>query len=64
MTAAFARHSVMPKKSDDSISPYLRRRLRKYEEVAPKPAQQLDKDSAEPKDPSPAKPHPKSSERT
>lgn len=37
MTAALARHSVMPKKTDDSVSPYLRRRLRKYEEVAQKP---------------------------
>jgi hypothetical protein len=37
MTAALARHSVMPKKRDDSVSPYLRRRLRKYEELARKP---------------------------
>jgi hypothetical protein len=37
MAAALTRHSVMPKKTDDSVSPYLRRRLRKFEEVAPKP---------------------------
>lgn len=36
MTAILTRHSVMPKKTDDSVSPYLRRRLRKYEEVTHK----------------------------
>ncbi len=55
MTTALARHGAMPKKTDDSVSPYLRRRLREFEEVAPKPAKQPDRVSAEPDDACPAK---------
>jgi len=34
MTWRFAGYDVMPKRDDDSVSPYLRRRLRSYAEVA------------------------------
>lgn len=40
MNAALARHNVMPKKSDDSVSPYLRKPVRSYERVMCERAEQ------------------------
>ena len=56
MSMSFAQHTFMSKKNVDSISPYLRKPLRRYEEVTREPA----KDEKRPdrrKTPTKAVPH-------
>lgn len=69
LDAGLARHTVMPGKKDESVSPYLRRPLRKYEDVTRGKADRSErpdpeKGNAEPGDSRKANPSSKSEDRT
>jgi len=69
MNMSFAQHTFMSKKNDDSVSPYLRKPVRNYQdatrEQAKRPKQPTPKkDSLEPGDPCKAESSSKRDDRT